>query len=467
MNLAAGTAPVFDPRRAGVLLHPTSLPSGMLDGDADRFIDWLVAAGFSAWQMLPVGPAGAHGSPYSSASAFAGNTRLLPENVRAAPVDTAGFARFAERESHWLDDYGLFVAIREQQDGIPWWEWSAGLRHREPRALQRFANDHREAVDACRHGQYRFARHWARFRESAAASGVSLIGDLPMFVVADSADAWARPELFRIDADGRCDAVAGVPPDHFSATGQCWDNPVYDWDAMAGAGFDWWVRRLRVSLDRFDVVRWDHFRGLSATWEIPVGADGMPAPAVEGEWRDVPGRALLQRLREAFGPLPVIAENLGIITPEVESLRRDFALPGLHVLQFAFDGSPDNPHLPDQHEELGVACTGTHDNDTALGWWRSLEGEVRDAVRDVLGARGAAASPADLPMPDALVEAALQSRCRLAMIPLQDLLRLGSEARMNRPGEPEGQWRWRFDWNDLTAGLAADWRRRVEPSGRA
>jgi 4-alpha-glucanotransferase len=229
---------------------------------------------------------------------------------------------------------------------------------------------------------------------------------------------------------------------------------------MQRSRFDWWLRRLRRALHRFDLVRWDHFRGLAATWEIPIGLDGVPAPAVQGHWRAVPGAALLQGLSEALGPLPVIAENLGIITPEVNRLRRDFGLPGLHVLQFAFDGAPDNPHLPVHHEEQGVACTGTHDNDTTLGWWETLDAASRDRVRAVLGGGSAG-------MPDALIEAALQSRCRLAVIPLQDLLRLGSEARMNRPGVAAAQWRWRYEPARLTAAGAAHWRERVKAAGRA
>jgi 4-alpha-glucanotransferase len=235
---------------------------------------------------------------------------------------------------------------------------------------------------------------------------------------------------------------------------------VYDWEALAASGFDWWLRRVRIALQRFDLVRWDHFRGLAATWEIPVGLDGAPAPAVQGHWRAVPGRALLQRLRDVLGPLPLIAENLGVITLDVERLRRDFALPGLHVLQFAFDGAPDNPHLPVHHEEQGVACTGTHDNDTALGWWDNLDERTRAAVRAALGSSAT-------PMPDALIAAALESRCRLAMLPLQDLLRLGSEARMNRPGVAAAQWRWRYEPARLTAAGAAHWRERVDAASRA
>lgn len=457
---AAARVPVLARRRAGLLLHPTSLPSSVLGDDVDRFMDWLLAAGFTAWQMLPVGPAGRHGSPYSPPSAFAGHVGLLPPPARSAPIEREAMAQFREQQADWLDDWVLFKALHDQHSGRPWWQWPGALRRRSPPALQRFAREHAVALQACRDDQFRFARHWQDLRARAAGRGLLLIGDLPMFVVADSADVWAHPELFRLDAHGRPQFVAGVPPDAFAAQGQCWDTPVFDWEVMQRSRFDWWLRRLRRALHRFDLVRWDHFRGLAATWEIPIGLDGVPAPAVQGHWRAVPGAALLQGLSEALGPLPVIAENLGIITPEVNRLRRDFGLPGLHVLQFAFDGAPDNPHLPVHHEEQGVACTGTHDNDTTLGWWETLDAASRDRVRAVLGGGSAG-------MPDALIEAALQSRCRLAVIPLQDLLRLGSEARMNRPGVAAAQWRWRYEPARLTAAGAAHWRERVKAAGRA
>ena len=457
--LQRDAVPVLDRRRAGVLLHPTSLPSGTLGEDAGRFIRWLVAAGFSAWQMLPIGPAGTQGSPYSSPSAFAGHAGLLPPGAAHAAPDRGALARFCEAEAGWLDDYALFTVIRAAQGARPWWEWPAALRGRDAAALRTVMRQQTAALDRCRADQYRFAQAWQALRVQATDAGILLIGDLPMFVVADSADAWAHPGLFRLDGRGRPEVVAGVPPDAFSATGQCWDNPVYDWEALAASGFEWWVQRLRLALRRFDLVRFDHFRGLSETWEIPVRAGGVTGAATEGAWRAVPGRALLEQLRSACGRLPLIAENLGVITPDVERLRRDFGLPGLHVLQFAFDGSPDNPHLPERNEEQGVACTGTHDNDTTLGWWQGLDEGARAFVRDVLGEPAA-------PMPDALIAAALGSRSRLAMIPLQDLLRFGGEARMNRPGIAAGQWRWRLGEGALTPDLAAFWRARVEQSGR-
>jgi len=282
-----------------------------------------------------------------------------------------------------------------------------------------------------------------------------------MFVVADSADVWSRPNEFRLDRHGQATHVAGVPPDAFTELGQCWDNPVYDWNRMQANNFTWWRDRLAHECRRFDLLRWDHFRGLVATWEIPA----LPGrTAADGQWCAVPGKALLEHLTAQLGPLPLVAENLGIITAEVEALRHEFELPGMHVLQFAFDGNEGNPHLPCNHEEQGVAYTGTHDNDTSLGWFDSLSAKDREQVWDVLGG-------AHQTMPEALVQAALDSICRLAMIPLQDLLRLGSEARMNTPGTAQGQWGWKFSWQQLAAIGAAPgtghWRQMVSAAGRS
>ena len=452
--------PVLERRRAGVLLHPTSLPSGTLGADAVRFLDFLQGAGFSAWQMLPLGPAGPKGSPYSPDSAFAGNPRLIPAELHNSEVDASELAQFRAREAGWLEGYALFTAIRQTQGGSPWWQWPLPLRQRDPEALNEFALNHSAALGQCIRQQYLFNQAWLSLRSEAQRRGILLYGDLPMFVVADSADVWARPREFRLDSHGLATHVAGVPPDAFTELGQCWDNPVYDWEQMQASNFSWWRDRLAHECRRFDLLRWDHFRGLVATWEIPA----LPGrTAVDGQWREVPGKALLQRMTMELGPLPLVAENLGIITTEVEALRHEFGLPGMHVLQFAFDGSEDNPHLPGNHEEQGVAYTGTHDNDTTLGWFASLSAETPKQVWDVLG------SPHHL-MPDALVQAALDSICRLAIIPLQDLLRLGSGARMNKPGQAQGQWSWKFTWQRLAAIWAAagagNWGQMVSESGR-
>lgn len=452
--------PVLDRRRAGVLLHPGSLPSQRLDRSALEFIECLAAGGFSAWQMLPLGPSGRHGSPYSSSSAFAGNVRLLPQAAPDMPVDREELREFRCRAAAWLDDYALFSVLHQQHRGLPWWQWPPGLRWREPDRLASFAREHAAALAACVGQQYLFERNWQTVRAAARRHDILLLGDLPLFVVADSADVWAHPQFFKLDPGGRARYVAGVPPDAFAAAGQCWDNPVYDWDQAGSGLFDWWLRRLRHECERFDLVRWDHFRGLLATWEIPSGQESHPASALDGQWRTVPGRDLLQTLTRVLGQLPVVAENLGVITAEVERLRHDFHLPGMHVLQFAFDGDPDNPHLPARHEEQGVAYTGTHDNDTTRGWLESLDAVTRQRVAQVLGCPPAVTL-------DALLDSALGSRARLAMFPAQDLLALGSSARMNVPGRAEGQWRWALQPGALTVDFTRRFLPRIRDSLRA
>lgn len=455
-TVSAAPKGILDKRRAGVLLHLTSLPSGGL-GDAERFLDWLKAAGFSVWQMLPLGPCGSNNSPYSPISAFAGAPVLMAAGSAKEQVSKSQLHSYREREQTWLEDYALFCVIRKQQDDRPWWQWPEALRHRHKPALQTFAFDHAEEIEHCMRQQLLFDRAWERFRNEARQKGILLFGDMPMFVIADSADVWSRPQLFHLDASGRPDRVAGVPPDAFTELGQCWDNPVYDWDALRREGFDWWLRRLTHECKRFDLLRWDHFRGLVAGWEIPVTA-GQTA-AVDGAWQEVPGRELLTNAWQKAGSLPIVAENLGVITSEVETLRHDFGLPGMHVLQFAFDGFQDNPHLPERHEVNGVVYTGTHDNDTALGWFQALDDAHVNLVLDVLGQTRPN-------MPGALIRAALDSRCSLAVIPMQDLLGLDSSARMNIPGQAEGQWQWRFSWQQATHILAAKWRQAVIRSRR-
>ena len=456
---AAVSPPLLDRRCAGVLLHPTSLPAGTLGVDAERFMDFLRAGGFSVWQMLPLGPVGPNGSPYSSDSAFAGNAALIPPGCQTGPIDRSELERFQAQAAYWLEDYALFQAIRHERGGQAWWDWPEELRQRKPGALQTFANQHAGAITRCVEEQFRFEQAWQRVREAAARRGILLYGDLPMFVVADSADVWTHPDLFRLDRRGRPTHVAGVPPDAFAALGQCWDNPVFDWAQMRAQGFDWWRQRLVHECRRFDLLRWDHFRGLAAIWEIPVTGDGGHKQPAAGAWHAVPGRELLDCLARSLGSLPLVAENLGIITPEVEELRKSFGLPGMHVLQFAFDGNPANPHLPVNHEVQGVAYTGTHDNDTSLGWWCALSGEARQQVLAALG------NPA-MPMPDALIHAALDSRCRLAVIPLQDLLGLDTTARMNIPGQAQGQWRWKFSWDQIAPAQVRHWRGDVGVANR-
>jgi 4-alpha-glucanotransferase len=447
---------VLSRRDAGILLHPTSLPDGRLGSCAFALLDFLRKAGCGVWQVLPLGPTGHARSPYSLVSAFAGAAELLPdETLRRIPA-AAGLAAFVEREQTWLADYALFAVLKERQCDVPWWQWSADLRDREPRSIERSMNRLADDVaEVCRK-QFLFARRWDELRRYANDRGILLYGDLPMFPVADSADVWVNRHLFKLDAAGRARVTAGVPPDAFAADGQSWGNPVFDWDAMRAESFRWWRERVAHELRRFDLLRWDHFRGLAATWEIPSGA----ATAREGAWNEVPGRELLAALRRDLGALPLIAENLGIITPDVELLRRDFVLPGMHVFQFAFDGTDDNPHLPRNHEEHGVAYTGTHDNDTTLGWFRSLPPDVRQSVLQETGGDEEA-------MPWPAIRAVLGSRARLAVVPMQDYLSLDSAHRMNRPGVAAGNWGWRLGNMELTDRMAGEIRQAVEGSERA
>jgi len=448
--------PVLRRRNAGILLHPTSLPDGRIGDSAFAFVDFLRSAGCGVWQVLPLGPTGHARSPYSLVSAFAGAARLLPDDILQGEAGSGReLADFIEHERNWLHDYALFAVLKNDYGDAPWWQWPAELRDREPGSVAALMNRRADDVGDVFRRQFLFSTQWGALRRYANDRGMLVYGDLPMFPVADSADVWVNRHLFKLEADGRASVTAGVPPDLFAEDGQSWGNPVFDWAAMRDEGFRWWRERVGHELRRFDLLRWDHFRGLVATWEIPQGAK----TAREGEWRDVPGHELLAALRRDLGALPLIAENLGIITPEVERLRRDFALPGMHVFQFAFDGTDDNPHLPRNHETQGVAYTGTHDNDTTLGWFQSLEPEVRAGVLDETGGQ-----EADMPWP--AIQAVLESRARLAVVPMQDYLALDSAQRMNRPGIAEGNWLWRLGRGDLTNELAARIRESVEGAGR-
>jgi 4-alpha-glucanotransferase len=389
------------PRSSGVLLHPTSLPGGRLGPDAYRLVDWLAAAGQSWWQVLPLGPPDELGSPYFSASAFAGWTGLLAEPD--APVSAEEIDAFVAGHAYWAPGWAAF------------------------------------AGEGALAGQVRFAREWGALRAYAAERGVRLIGDLPLYVSDGGADQLAHPELFRDDA------VAAVPPDYFSADGQLWGNPLYDWPALRATGYGWWVERLRRTFELVDVTRVDHFRGFVAYWAVPKGAK----TARRGRWRRGPGRAVFDAALAELGELPLIAEDLGVITPPVERLRDDLGFPGMRVLQFGYDGRPRNPHLPANHPENAVAYTGTHDNDTVVGWYESLSAGQRARV------------PVDPAEPHwGLIGEAFRSRACVAIVPLQDVLGLGSEARMNTPGTRTGNWRWRYEARTLTPALAA--RLRVE-----
>jgi glycogen debranching enzyme GlgX/4-alpha-glucanotransferase len=476
------------PRSAGILLHPTSLPGphgiGDLGPEAHRFIEVLTETGVSLWQMLPLGPTGFGDSPYQCFSAFAGNPllvhvpgdggdfaahrvefhrviphkRALLRQATTALTPDASYHAFVAEHAEWLEDYALFMALKRVHGGAPWPAWDPGAARRDPDALASWRERLAADVEHVRREQFLFFSQFATLKQACAARGIRLMGDLPIYVAHDSADVWANPTLFRLDARGQPVVQAGVPPDYFSATGQLWGNPLYDWDAMRATGYAWWVRRMRASFALFDVVRLDHFRGFEAYWEVPA-ADTV---AAHGQWVTGPGAELFTAIASALGPLPVVAENLGVITPAVEALRKACGFPGMSVLQFAFaDEAKGSEYLPHNLRSDGVVYTGTHDNDTAVGWWTSeasadparSEAAVRrerDFARRYLHTDGEE-------IHWTLMRTALASVADTVLIPLQDVLGLGSEARMNRPGQAEGNWAFRFTWDQLTP----DTRRRL------
>ncbi len=484
---------VLDRRRAGLLLHPTSLPGpgpcGRLGPDAYWFVDFLRDAGFGLWQTLPLGPTHDGGSPYQCLSVHAGNPRLVsrallvqwgwlagitPEAAETGGDDALEAARegfeahadaaaraeyesFRAENAHWLEDYALFQSLRDAHHGQAWTQWPRGQRDRTPKALARVRRELADAVERVRFVQFVFRRQWRLLRAYANERGILLLGDLPIFVSHDSAEVWAHREYFSLDEHGRPLTVAGVPPDYFSATGQLWGNPHYRWDVMEADGFRWWVERVAAQRELFDLIRIDHFRGFEAYWEVAADAPN----AMQGRWVKAPGAALFETLRARLGThLPLVAEDLGLITPEVDALRERFGFPGMKVLQFAFDGDPDNPYLPHRHESNAVVYTGTHDNNTTCGWFDELPEDRRHAVRDYL------AHPSE-PMPWPLIRAALASVARLAVVPLQDVLALDATHRMNRPGTAEGNWRWRFGWDWFPQDIAQRMRHLIHLYGRA
>lgn len=460
-------------RSAAVLLHITSLPGpfhkGVLGEEAFTFIDRIAAAGFSVWQFLPLGPTHGHGSPYESLSSFAGNPELL--DLRdfvshgwlditdlAGPHTAASHASLRARASHlfwqqvatdeslrravelfeqhhisWLEDYALFATLKSLFANRAWWQWPHPLRDRDASSLETARSYNQDRIKQAIFEQFMFERQWSAVQAHARNRQVQLFGDLPIYVAHDSADVWAARRYFTVTDNGLCNEVAGVPPDYFSATGQRWGNPLYRWSRMEKNGFEWWVRRVRHQMEHMDILRIDHFRGLEAYWAIP----GESTDGIIGEWRKAPGERLLQTLQQELGALRLVAEDLGIITDEVNHLRKTFALPGMKILQFAFGGDDHNPYLPCNHEEDSVVYTGTHDNDTTVGWFRSLDEHTQAHALRVLQAK-----PEDMPW--AMIEAALQSPAMLAVIPMQDLLELGSEAKFNTPGTAVGNWCWRL-----------------------
>lgn len=480
------------PRSSGILLHPTSLPGcfgiGDLGPEAFAFADFLHAAGQTIWQMLPLGPTGYGDSPYQLFSAFAGNPLLIspeklvergnpmasdlasapafPESTvdfektiafkthllarahenfrsRASDIELNDYETFCAQNKAWLDAYALFMARKE--DFGPersWTEWPDDAD--APKRL-------RPRTDAIKYEQFEFFRQWAELKRYCHARNIRLMGDVPIYVAHDSADVWANPELFRLDVRGESLAVAGVPPDYFSATGQLWGNPIYNWDALRQTGFAWWIERLRASFAMFDIVRLDHFRGFEAYWEVPAGED----TAINGRWVKASGVALFEAVREALGELPVVAENLGVITPEVEAIREQFGFPGMAVLQFGFGTDPQAADFrPHNYPSERFAYSGTHDNDTTVGWWNSAgAGDSTRTQEDVARERQVALDYLNTDgreMNWVFIRTLMASVAATVVFPLQDVLGLDSEARMNTPGKGAGNWRWRFASGAIT-----------------
>lgn len=480
----------LDRRRAGILLHPTSLPDSDLGPDAFRFIDFMVTCGMTVWQMLPLGPTHDDGSPYQCLSAHAGNPRLIslellvqsgwlpPESAALEPTDPAahrnsclaqayqGFKQHASAEdnaafktfpsaSPWLKDFALYVALHHENAGRSWLDWPVLLRDRDPGALEDARQRLAGAIGQIYFEQFIFSRQWYALKHYANERGILLFGDMPIFVAHDSADVWAHRHYFKLDPSGHPWVVAGVPPDYFSATGQRWGNPHYEWERMQADGFQWWMERMATQFALFDLVRIDHFRGFEACWEIPA-----ENPTAEGgRWVQVPGDAFFDALQKKFTALPLVAEDLGVITPEVDALREKYHMPGMKILQFAFDGGPTNPYLPHNHKKDSVVYTGTHDNNTTLGWFQELSYPAQNYIMEYL------AKPLEsMPLP--LIRSALASVACLAIIPMQDALRLDATHRMNLPGTSQGNWGWRYSWDQIPADLPARLRRMVEMYGR-
>ena len=502
-------------RRSGILLHPTSLPGphgvGDLGAPAHRFASWLAAARQRLWQVLPLGPTGYADSPYQALSSRAGNPLLVSLEVlrnegwldaadlsgapggggsadlgraaawkrdrlaraaaafrRTAAADaSADLEAFRAREAGWVEDWALFAVLKEAHGGGPWNRWPAPLARRDLAALDAARARHAAEIFAEVFTQWCFRRQWDALRAHCRALGVALLGDLPIYVAHDSVEVWTRPDLFQLDGAGEPLRVAGVPPDYFSATGQLWGNPLYDWEAIASEGWRFWIERVRGTLAQVDRIRLDHFRGFEAYWEI----DARAGTAESGRWVPGPGAELFQALERALGPLPFVAENLGVITPEVEALRRRFGFPGMAVLQFAFGNDPQAPSfLPHNYERDLVAYTGTHDNDTIAGWWGGgvgasvrTEEDVRSEkafAREYLGTDGR-------DMSWVMIRTVLASIADTAIVPLQDVLGLGSEARMNQPGTVSGNWRWRLGEDELRPEHGERLGRMAEMYGRA
>ena len=492
------------PRSSGILLHPTSLPGrygiGDLGDEAYRFVDFLVDAKQSLWEVLPLGPTGYGDSPYQCFSAFAGNPllvspdKLLEEglltegDMRPAPPFPAGavdfgkiidykrgvlnraarrfqagangrlrdaFDAFCAEQAYWLEDFALFMALKDAHDGAVWNAWPRSIATRNPDAIEKHAGKLADAVQAQKIYQFLFFRQWEAVKRYANEHGVRIIGDISIFVAYDSADVWSHPDLFFLDKQGDPTVVAGVPPDKFTETGQLWGNPLYRWSVMAERRYAWWIDRFRAALAQVDMVRLDHFIGFTRYWEVPAGEK----TAENGRWVPGPGAALFHAVERALGKLPIIAEDLGVVTPQVEALRDQFEFPGMKVVQFAFSSDASDPFLPHNYSKNCVVYTGTHDNDTSLGWFDAAPSQERSFALRYLARSGE-----DFAWD--LIRTAMRSVADTVVVPLQDVLSLDSEARMNFPGRPSGNWGWRFTWDMLGDEHRDRLREMVELYGR-
>jgi 4-alpha-glucanotransferase len=476
-------------RSSGIILHPTSLPGpygiGDIGPEAHRWIDFLAETGCSIWQVLPLGPTGYGDSPYQCFSAIAGNPYLIsleslqnegllskddllyvpdfPEEhvdygaviqwksqMLAKAYDQfnklqpkelyADYEKFKTLEAGWLNDFALFMALKDTHGGAPWSTWEPAIRGRNPDALEDARRKYDLSIQSYVFQQFIFSRQWKALHKHAAENGVSIIGDMPIFVAHDSVDVWEHPELFYLDRDGKPTVMSGVPPDYFSPTGQLWGNPLYRWDVHRNSGYQWWLDRFCAVLEMVDIIRLDHFRGFVGYWEVP----GNAKTAIKGRWVPAPGLDFLQSVYKRLGDLPIIAEDLGVITADVEELRDHFGLPGMKILQFAFEGTPQDYFLPHNYPRNCVVYTGTHDNDTARGWYERVSEQARDFYRRYLDRSGS-----DVAWD--LIRACWASVAVYAIAPMQDFLNLGNEGRMNYPGKPDGNWQWR-----MTEGMLSD-----------
>lgn len=415
----------FYQRRAGVLLHPTSLPSGVLSDDVERWLDMLSDIGFSVWQMLPLGEPQEGLSPYQCVSAFAMNPALIDE-YSAADTNAPAYIDFCDTQE-WLDDYVLFKVLKQKFSDTPWYGWPDKYKHRHSHALLTSVKQYSEEITRLKWQQYQLFVRWEEIKRYAASKNILLFGDMPLFIAHDSVDVWAAPERFLLDKSGMMEVVTGVPPDYFSETGQRWGNPHYDWTFMRSEQYDWWISRIEQHLQMFDLIRIDHFRGLESAWVVNASSD----TAMDGYWQKMPGDELLARIEQTTGHLPIVTEDLGVITEEVKALRKKYRLPGMAVLQFSFDEHDDNPHKVKNIEHDCVVYTGTHDNDTTRGWFESLDEAGRAYVIESLEMDTNIESSCDIV--NTLIAMAMHSRASICIIPVQDFLCLDSSHRMNTP----------------------------------